>query len=319
VADLQRLVEDPDASPLARSLLASAESDAPGARRRAAVAKRLGIAATLLGASGEVGAGGVVSAMWWKIGLVVVAIGGAITGGVALTREPARQPAAAAVIATAAPTAPAPGPAPIPGVTAPDAPAPAAPAPAEPAPVEPAAAVPAPAAPAPAAPAPAAPTRAHAERPASSPRAQPGAATISPAEPAASTVTSPAEPAPTPAGAPAVDARRLAAEVAILDRAGAALRRGDTAAAAAALDEHARDFADGALLAEAELLRIEALIHAGDAAQARARARDFLVRFPQSPLSKRLRSLLDRLSPADAPANSPADSPADDPVAKESP
>jgi hypothetical protein len=90
--------------------------------------------------------------------------------------------------------------------------------------------------------------------------------------------------------------------VAVLDRARSALRRGDPTAASAALADHARDFADGALVAEAELVRIETLIHAGDTATARRRAGDFLLRFPQSPLAKRLRSLVERL-PASAPVS----------------
>ncbi|HSJ99633.1 MAG TPA: hypothetical protein VK932_00275, partial [Kofleriaceae bacterium] len=106
-----------------------------------------------------------------------------------------------------------------------------------------------------------------------------------------------------------VDARRLAAEVAVLDRARAALQRGDTAAATAALDAHAREFADGALVAEAEVVRIETLARAGQTDAARRRAHAFLARSPQSPLRKRLRSLLDRIAPPAPPA----------PPAKESP
>ncbi len=310
MADPQRLVDDPDASPLARSLLASADGDAPSSRDRAAVAKRLGIAAGLLAASGEVGAGSLAGAMWWKIGLLVVAIGGAITGGVALTREPAPAQAAAASPAPS-PAAAAEPAAPPPAVPSAEAP-PAAAAPASPA------TAPAPAAPAPAPaaePAPAAKPSARSSARSTTP--PPPAAPTAPAAPAAApaapepapAAAAPADPAPAPAAAapppaPTVDARRLAAEVAILDRARAALRGGDPGAATAALDEHARDFADGALVAEAELVRIETLIRAGDAEAARRRARDFLVRFPQSPLAKRLRSLVDRIpAPAPVPAS----------------
>jgi hypothetical protein len=42
-------------------------------------------------------------------------------------------------------------------------------------------------------------------------------------------------------------------------------------------------------------VRIETLIRAGQPEAARQRGRDFLVRFPQSPLGKRLRSLVERL------------------------
>src|SRR5262245_14834653 len=69
VDDPQRIVDDPEAPPLARSLLASAEGDAPSARNRAAVAKRLGIAAALIAGGSELGAGATASAAasaaWW--------------------------------------------------------------------------------------------------------------------------------------------------------------------------------------------------------------------------------------------------------------
>jgi hypothetical protein len=118
------------------------------------------------------------------------------------------------------------------------------------------------------------------------------------------------ESAPTPEAAPAlvaipdpaptttpvvVDARRLAAEVALLDRARTALRAGDTSGAIAALDRHRDEFRDGALAAEADVVRIEAAIQRGDHADARARGRTFLATFPQSPLARRVRSLIDRL------------------------
>jgi len=304
VADPRRLVDDPDASPLARELLASADGDAPTRSQRAAAAQRLGIAAALLTASGEVGAGGVVGALWWKIGLIVVALGGAVTGGAALLREPAASAVVAAGPARAS------GPAPARARAGEAAPA-----------IEPEQAVEAeqavvPATPASAARAQASATSAKATAPAmAAPKPIPPKpmmpATAAPKPMALVAPTAPAPTETTPAAAPAaasaapavpaIDARRLVAEVAVLDRARAALRRGDAAGAAAALDEHARAFADGALLAEAELLRIEALAAAGDAAQARRRARDFLSRFPQSPLAKRLRSLVDRL-PAPSPA-----------------
>ena len=61
------------------------------------------------------------------------------------------------------------------------------------------------------------------------------------------------------------------------------------------LDEHRREFADGALVAEAEVVRLEALIQAGRTADAREQARSFLHRFPSSPLVRRVRSLVERL------------------------
>jgi outer membrane protein assembly factor BamD (BamD/ComL family) len=89
-----------------------------------------------------------------------------------------------------------------------------------------------------------------------------------------------------------IDARRLAAEVALLDRARARVAAGDLAGAIAALDEHRRDFSDGALVAEAELLRIDATLRRGQRAEAQELGRRFLARFPRSPLAQRVRSLL---------------------------
>ena len=293
--DPQRIVDDPDASPLARSLVASAAEDGPSASHRAAVAKRLGIAAVLVAGGGEVGAGAsaAAGAIWWKVGLIVVALGGSITGGVAVMR--AREAGPEGATAPVAVRAPAPSqgvgrmaePEVEPEIaSAPEPASASAQIAAEPVPVVKPAAV---------------------ARPRSA--TAPAAAPAAPATPAtheapeqrpveAAEAIEPPAPAVPLTPAPSVPVRRLAAEVAILDRARTALRRGDTADATTALDEHAREFTDGALLAEAELVRIETLIRAGEIEAARRRAGDFLVRFPQSPLAKRLRSLVDRLPPS---------------------
>lgn len=318
VADPQRIVDDPDASPLARSLLASASADAPTAEHRATLAKRLGLAAVLVAAGGgEVGAGTVGVALWWKAGLLVLALGGAITGGVLMTRESAPEVPQVAVMPVPVPAAPVlVSAAPVPVIAEPAPPAvtertmvPPAAAPTAAPPLRAIAPSPLPAAPTTVAP----PPRAIAPSPPAATQTAPATAEPPPAtasaerlaatttaEPPPATPASalPPPPPPSPPAAPAVDARRLAAEVAILDRARTALRRGDPAAAAAALDAHAREFADGALVAEAELVRIETLVRRGDTAAARERARGFLIRFPQSPLAKRLRSLVDRLPTA---------------------
>jgi TolA-binding protein len=127
--------------------------------------------------------------------------------------------------------------------------------------------------------------------------AEPPPAIDEPAPPiveAAPPATEPAaETSPSPAP-PTVDARRLAAEVALLDRARTALRTGDASGAIAALDEHRRTFADGMLLAEADLVRIEALLVLGRTADATELGHAFLTRFPHSPLAKRVRSLISR-------------------------
>ena len=80
----------------------------------------------------------------------------------------------------------------------------------------------------------------------------------------------------------------------MLDRARAALAAHDATGALAALAEHRQSFADGALVAEAEVLGIEALLERGDKTAAAERAQAFLTTFPRSPLTKRVRSLLAR-------------------------
>ena len=102
-----------------------------------------------------------------------------------------------------------------------------------------------------------------------------------------------------PFSPPAVSpARRapLAREIGLLDSAERAERRHDHGAALAGLDEYARAFPDGALLAEAEVLRISALLGIGDEANARDHARQFFARYAPSPLAARVRSMLSRPS-----------------------
>ena len=97
--------------------------------------------------------------------------------------------------------------------------------------------------------------------------------------------TSPPEPAlnrdPTP---------DLTAELALLQRARAALDAHDFDAALRHLGEHAREFPDGQMREDRQLLRIEALCARGDAAQARAAASGFLREFPGSPHADRARN-----------------------------
>ncbi|MBK7535157.1 MAG: hypothetical protein IPI49_07220 [Myxococcales bacterium] len=96
---------------------------------------------------------------------------------------------------------------------------------------------------------------------------------------------------------PSEQARRLAAEVALLDRARAHLASGAFTAAADALSEHARTFDDGVLTAEAEVLRIDVLVQTKQRDQARARAAAFLLRYPSSPLAHRVRAISPALTP----------------------
>jgi TolA-binding protein len=86
--------------------------------------------------------------------------------------------------------------------------------------------------------------------------------------------------------------RSLAQEIASLDHVRKLLGAGDAAQALRALRRHARGYPQGALQQEAELLQIEALTRAGEPAQARARAAQFLTQHPDSPHGPRVRSLL---------------------------
>ena len=94
-----------------------------------------------------------------------------------------------------------------------------------------------------------------------------------------------------PATPPPVRAS-LAREISLLDSAERAERRQDHGAALSSLDAYQRAFPEGALLAEAEVLRISALLGSGDEAAGRDRARLFLERHAPSPLAARVRAML---------------------------
>jgi hypothetical protein len=118
-----------------------------------------------------------------------------------------------------------------------------------------------------------------------------------PASPSPSPVATrprPADVLPLPSAAPPAPPRRapLAREIAVLDAAERAERRRDHHGALASLNEYARAFPDGALLAEAQVLRISALLGIGDRAAAQAEARSFFARYAPSPLAARVHSLL---------------------------
>jgi hypothetical protein len=82
----------------------------------------------------------------------------------------------------------------------------------------------------------------------------------------------------------------LDAEVALLREADAALRRGDSKAALAALATHAHDFPRGALAQEREGVRAIALCRGGRLAEGIAKAQRFVNSAPKSPLGTRIRS-----------------------------
>lgn len=85
----------------------------------------------------------------------------------------------------------------------------------------------------------------------------------------------------------------LTEESALLTRARAALRTGDTAGAERMLQRMGAEFPRGVLEQERQVLSIEVLAARGDTAAAKARAREFAKAHPTSPHTARLRSLLD--------------------------
>ncbi|MFO0630572.1 MAG: hypothetical protein U0325_33780 [Polyangiales bacterium] len=104
--------------------------------------------------------------------------------------------------------------------------------------------------------------------------------------------------APPARPAPGVGAPSAGAELALIDQATAALARGRHDAALTSLREHLRRFPAGALVEERERLWIDALLRAGQRAEASARAARFLERFPESVHRARVSSAI---TPAGAP------------------
>jgi outer membrane protein assembly factor BamD (BamD/ComL family) len=81
-------------------------------------------------------------------------------------------------------------------------------------------------------------------------------------------------------------------ELAALQQARAALGAGDPARALSMLDAYVARFPHGAMAQEAAVLRIEALVRAGDRPAAQRAADAYLTAHPQSPYMDRIRSLL---------------------------
>ena len=108
---------------------------------------------------------------------------------------------------------------------------------------------------------------------------------------AASTASASSSASMAPAPAPSSTAS-IAAELALLDRARAVLSSGDAPRALSILDDYGSRFPHASMTTEATVLRIEALVQAGDIPAARRVAEPFLAAHPQSPYSDRIRSLL---------------------------
>jgi TolA-binding protein len=246
----------------------------------------------------------------WKLGAVLLALGGVV--GLALWRAPDPVPDPPTAPAVAHVSAPRNGGGPG-TMTPPPAPAVAPIAPVAPAaPAAPAVVTDAPASVPPSRPRTPARPAIHAPPVApTAPEVVPEAAVPEPAAPEAPAVSEPAltatdpdvvevpaAPVAPPAAAPpplTPGPSRLAVEVALVDRARSRLGAGDHAAALAALADYHRQFPNGDLDAEADVVTIEVLIAQREPDKARRLGTAFLGRFPRSPLAQRVRSLLDRL------------------------
>lgn len=88
----------------------------------------------------------------------------------------------------------------------------------------------------------------------------------------------------------------LGEQVAAIDRARAALARGDSAQTLRIVDEYDRLFPNGILVQEATALRIEALLKQGNRGIAAELANRFLTLHPRSPYAAWIRFSLERPS-----------------------
>jgi hypothetical protein len=103
--------------------------------------------------------------------------------------------------------------------------------------------------------------------------------------------------APTSPSAGTPTGSTAATELAILDRARGAIGNRDPARALSMLDGYAARFPHGVMGPEATVLRIEALVNAGDRAAARRAADAFLLTNPTSPYAPRVQSLVGESNP----------------------
>lgn len=89
----------------------------------------------------------------------------------------------------------------------------------------------------------------------------------------------------------------LAGELETLDAARSALRRRDAASALVVLDTYAHEYPRGQMSAEALVLRIQALVQAGNRSAAESLARSFEQANPNSPLVERVRAIVGNQNP----------------------
>ena len=130
-------------------------------------------------------------------------------------------------------------------------------------------------------------TRAPSPAPSPSATVEPAALTAPRADMPA-IATAPAAPLPAPARA-AGPRDRLAAEVALIDRAHADLNAGDLAAALTVLARHTREFPDGTLKDAREAARIEVLCRQGEREAAELAARRLFTASPESLVARRFK------------------------------
>jgi len=133
---------------------------------------------------------------------------------------------------------------------------------------------------------------------------KPPAATAPAAASDSDSVVSPAAAAATPSAtvaAPASAPPSFSTQLSILERARAELRAGDSTRALDLLAPYASELRGTTLEAEATLLRIDALSLAGREPEARALAEQFLLRYPNSPLTERARRYVSPARPLRTP------------------
>ena len=123
---------------------------------------------------------------------------------------------------------------------------------------------------------------------------QPAQASVAPAPARAPSLARAPSPAPALAPAPATPlAPSIERELALIGAAQLALREGDPNQALALLQQHTREFPDGALTQERLAARAIALCRIGDYATGRSAAEDLARRAPSSPLLARARQACD--------------------------
>jgi len=133
-----------------------------------------------------------------------------------------------------------------------------------------------------------------------SPPVMPATSAASELAPAAPSHIAPPPPAASARSAPRTaepGASTLPAEVALLEHARAAMGAGEPSRALSILDGYIARFPHGAMAREAAVLRIEALLRAGDRGAATRFANAFLAIEPHSPYAARIQSLLTTTNP----------------------